>query len=83
MSCQGVYFILNEWIKFFILYVLKIVSFDHTTTVLNVLFKSEIDGLFVLVLVVRPRLSSEWVQDTIVGILVNFETSLCVFVSAV
>jgi len=56
MSCQGVYFILNEWIRFFILYLLKIVSLDHTTTVLNVMFKSKIDGLFVLVLVVRPRL---------------------------
>ena len=60
---------------------LKIVSLDHNTKVLNVMFKNKINGLFVLV--VRPRLSSEWVQDTIVGILVNFETSLCVCVSAV
>ena len=68
----------SEWVDkiYSLSYLLKIVSLDHTTKVLNVMFKNKIDCLFVLVLVFRPRLSSE-------GSFVNFETSLCVCVSAV
>ena len=82
---SGSVFLLNEWTKFFILFVensqfrpyykgAECYVQEQNRWLVCTWFEAD---------VFHPRLISEWVQDTIVGISVNFETSWCVFVSAV